>query len=210
MTDSTTHANQSLTSEKDLCRTFTSHNSNQIIASRYRSLPLESSCLLCKHSCVSVRAAPAPHGAFAGGATCSELAPTEAKLPCRANAAPSRASCWAGCCTLQVSRKGDRQQATRLKLIIKRSDFALISQGKGSHNFCFSAENVVSFKNNNTAGCLQLLHCTSPMQKQALKHWDKEGVRQCVLRVTVCRLSQIFHYQVPKKALCWLLSACWI
>lgn len=124
MTDSTTHANQSLVSEKDLCRTFTSHNSNQT-ASRYRSLPLESSCLLCKHPCVSVRAAPAPRCAFAGGAMCSELAPIEAKLPCRANAAPSRASCWAGCCTLQVSRKGGRQQATCLKLVIKRSDFAL-------------------------------------------------------------------------------------
>lgn len=51
------HTNQNLISEKDLCRTFTSHNSNQTIASRYQSLLLESSCLLCKHPCVSVRAA---------------------------------------------------------------------------------------------------------------------------------------------------------
>lgn len=57
MADSMMHTNQNLISEKDLCRTFTSHNSNQTIASRYQSLLLESSCLLCKHPCVSVRAA---------------------------------------------------------------------------------------------------------------------------------------------------------
>lgn len=63
----------------------------------------------------------------------------------------------------------------------------------------FPAEKVISLTNNNTAGCLQFFNCVSPMQKQAHKHWDKEGVRLYVLGVTVCRLSQIFHYRYLRK-----------
>lgn len=63
----------------------------------------------------------------------------------------------------------------------------------------FPAEKVISLTNNNTAGCLQFFNCVSPMQKQAHKHWDKEGVRLCVLRVAACRLSQIFHYRYLRK-----------
>lgn len=153
--------------------------------------------------CVS-KGCSAPRCAFAGGVACSKLAPIEAKLPCRANAAPSRALCWAGSCTLGV-RGGVAEWETdsRQHILTLSFNAVILLSSRSKEKHCtipvFPAEKVISLTNNNTAGCLQFFNCVSPMQKQAHKHWDKEGVRLCVLRVAVCRLSQIFHYRYLRK-----------